>query len=118
MRENDETGGTELHSKATRPPHRSPRRNLFGHLMLKRARGESVALGLIRQMMEPLAARAARGDFYRRISVQLCDAQPLEKQITRDDFNGVLAGSQLMVLACFASMPFLLMQDLQNARQA
>jgi hypothetical protein len=52
MRENDKTAGTEFQSKATRSPDHYPRWDFFGHMMvLKQTAVESVALGMIRQVL-------------------------------------------------------------------
>jgi hypothetical protein len=86
MPEDDEPGGTELHSKATR---------------------SASTLGIIRQMMEllleTLAARTAREDSYQGKSVPLRDAKPLETRITRDDITGALAR---FLLVCCRACPW------------
>ena len=91
--------------------------NPVGPNFIQRQLDPARTLGIIRQMMElllkPLAARAAREDFYKGMSVPLHDANPQETRITRDDITVALANFLLVLLSCLPMVvvPFLVMEE-------
>ena len=80
---------------------------------------DPATLGIIRQMMEllleTLAARRAREDFYQGMSVSLRDAKPLETRITRDDITVALANFRWWCRRACPWGSFLVMEEAGEA---